>query len=415
MSKSFSFDDDVAKEFGVEEAVMIRSFQFWIDLNKANGRNLREGRTWTYNTYASLSEQFPFYDENKIRRLIESLVKQGVILKTSKFNKLKYDKTNWYAFEDECRWIKAEKDSEIPLADLPEAEGLFAQENLNNNSAAEGEENNSNSPLANLPVAQVIKVEETEIDKTLKKAIGNFASSTDEFASPTGNIARSDAASLPDQYQILNNSLPVTEEEKEENPAIFTFELLLDKKPLDAYLEGTAEKLKFNFNDLDLVNKNIQRLFRMFIKDSQPNPIHVDRVRNQLLNDMRMELPHSMCWVIIQIAFIEYPGTNKKYQDFESLMKRIAWKKNDFVQDLHTHQKRMETNAARANQSEQTKSDNQESIDQILLETADKLKRYEHKLNVRQVEEITALIKNRNYLQAQSKLIEYLEDNGAAA
>lgn len=410
MSKSFSFDEEVAKQYGVEEAVMIRSFQFWIDLNKANGRNLREGRTWTYNTYASLSEQFLFFNEDRIRRLIESLVKQGVILKTSKFNKLKYDKTNWYAFEDECKWIKTEKDSEISLADLPEAEGLFAQENINDNFIAEGGETNSNSPSAILPVAQVIKVKETEIDKKLKKAIGNSAISTDESASPTGNIARLEAANLPDQYQILNSSSTVKDEE-EKNLVINPFGLLIKKTPLDAYLDGTADKLAFDFNDPDLVNKKISQLFRLFIKDVQPIEIHTMQIGKELLDDMRPELSRKVCWVIILIVFMEYPGTDKKYQNVNSLLRKIGWKKDDFVQALHTYKQKVETTSSRIKEREQLKNNNQEAIEQILKDAADKLQRYSHKLNTRQVEEITALIKNRNYLQADAKLIEYIEQN----
>lgn len=410
MSKSFSFDEEVAKMYGVEEAVVIRSFQFWIDLNKANGRNLREGRTWSYNTYASLSEQFPFFNEDRIRRLIESLVKQGVILKTSKFNKLKYDKTNWYAFEDEYRWIKVEKDSEIPLADLPEAEGLFAQENLNNNFVAENGETNSDSPSAILPVAQVIKVKETEIDKKLKKAIGNSAISTDESASPTGKFARSEAANLPDQYQMLNSYSTVKEEEKK-NLIINPFELLIKKTTLEAYLDGTADKLTFEFNDADLVNKKICQLFRLFIKDVQPIEIHTMQISKELLDDMRPELSRKVCWVIILMAFMEYPGAEKKYQNVNSLLRKIGWKKDDFIQALHTHKQKIETATSRVKERNQSNKNNQEEIEQILKDAADKLERLRHKLKTRQVEEITTLIKNRNYLQADSKLIEYLEEN----
>lgn len=396
--------------YGVEEAVMIRSFQFWIDLNKANGRNLREGRTWSYNTYASLSEQFPFFNEDRIRRLIESLVKQGVILKTSKFNKLRYDKTNWYAFEDECRWIKAEKGSEIPLADLPEAEGLFAQENLDDNFVAENGKTNSNSPSAILPVAQVIKVKETEIDKKLKKAIGNSAISTDESASPTGKSARSEAANLPDQYQILNSSSTVKDEEKKDL-VINPFELLIKKTPLDAYLDGTADKLAFDFNDADLVSNKISQLFRLFIKDVQPIEIHTMQIGKELMDDMRPELSRKVCWVIILIAFMEFPGAEKKYQNVNSLLRKIGWKKDDFVQALHTHKQKIETATSRAKEREQNKIDNEEEINRLLKEAADRLERYKHKLKLNQVEEIILLIKNRNYIQVDVKLIEYLEEN----
>ncbi|MFA5803690.1 MAG: hypothetical protein WC879_03510 [Melioribacteraceae bacterium] len=425
MSKSFSFDEEVAKQYGVEEAVMIRSFQFWIDLNKANGRNLREGRTWTYNTYESLAEQFPFWvkkdketgleepDAGKVRRLIDSLISEGVLIKTCQFNRWKIDKTNWYAFEDESFWLKAKSVENCPLLKNADEETFF--DNLIDKSNAEGE-NEENLRLSKNADVKVNNTDLSEFptDENNNPTAEKSRREVERDRSGLSNSADVSLSKNADQYQILNSSLPDAEEEKKD-PAVFTHELLLDKKPLDAYLEGSADKLKFCFSDLDLVNKNIERIFRMFVKDSQPHPTHVDRVRNQLLNDMRPELSQKVCWIIIQIAFMEYPGTNKKYQDFESLMKRIAWKKNDFVQDLHTHNQKLETAAVRVKEREQQKNDNQEAIDQILTEAKDQLERYQHKLNARQVEEITALIKNRNYLQAQSKLIEYIEDNEAAA
>ena len=35
----YSFDSGVAKEYGVNEAIMIANFQFWIKKNKANKNN----------------------------------------------------------------------------------------------------------------------------------------------------------------------------------------------------------------------------------------------------------------------------------------------------------------------------------------------------------------------------------------
>ena len=96
----YHFKVDDAIEFGVNEAILIYNFRFWIMKNKANGRHFYEGRTWTYNNHKSLRELFPFWSEPQIKRLLESLVKKIVIIKGN-FNKNPYDKTTWYAFHDE--------------------------------------------------------------------------------------------------------------------------------------------------------------------------------------------------------------------------------------------------------------------------------------------------------------------------
>ena len=100
----YSFDIEVAKQYGVDEAIMIKNFQYWIIKNKANGINLFEGRTWTYNSVKSYTEIFPFWTHNQIDRILTSLRKQSILI-TGNFNKARYDRTRWYAFKDEATFI----------------------------------------------------------------------------------------------------------------------------------------------------------------------------------------------------------------------------------------------------------------------------------------------------------------------
>ena len=99
-----SFDIAVAKEFGVNEAVLIRNFQYWILQNKANGVNQREGRTWTYNSMKAFEELFPYLTTQAIRTALKHLQEQGVLV-TGNYNEKQFDRTLWYAFQDEQRWI----------------------------------------------------------------------------------------------------------------------------------------------------------------------------------------------------------------------------------------------------------------------------------------------------------------------
>lgn len=115
----YSFDIEVAKEFGVGEAVIIKNFQFWIMKNKANSKHLhilnivdKEGsktvmRTWTYNSVRAMQSLFPFWTEKQVRRILKSLVDQEVLI-TSNYNKTSYDRTIWYAFKDESIWLNKE-------------------------------------------------------------------------------------------------------------------------------------------------------------------------------------------------------------------------------------------------------------------------------------------------------------------
>lgn len=103
-SAVFTFDAAMAREFGVNEAILIGRLQVWIRNNFANKRNMHDGRTWTYNTRAALAMEFPYWSEDQIWRLVKSLVERGVLMKAD-YNKKAYDRTTWYAFVDEKKFL----------------------------------------------------------------------------------------------------------------------------------------------------------------------------------------------------------------------------------------------------------------------------------------------------------------------
>ena len=100
-----SFESRTAKEYGIGCAILIRNFQFWIATNQANGQNRRDNHTWSYMTMEGFCKLFPFWSKDQIRRLLTKLTESGVIIKGS-FNKNSFDRTSWYAFKDEKKWIK---------------------------------------------------------------------------------------------------------------------------------------------------------------------------------------------------------------------------------------------------------------------------------------------------------------------
>lgn len=104
----YTIDAEVAREYGVNEAIMIASLKFWIAKNRANGTNYFEGRYWTYNSIKAFIELFPFWSTQNIKTILKHLKEKGVII-SGNFNKNKYDQTLWYAFVDEEKWIGENK------------------------------------------------------------------------------------------------------------------------------------------------------------------------------------------------------------------------------------------------------------------------------------------------------------------
>lgn len=99
-----SFNVEHAAKYGLHEAILIHSFQFWISLNRSNGSHLFEDRTWSYNTYEALGREFPYWTIAQVRYAIKGLIEAGVLLKR-KLSERPDDNTNWYAFSDEATFL----------------------------------------------------------------------------------------------------------------------------------------------------------------------------------------------------------------------------------------------------------------------------------------------------------------------
>ena len=114
MNKYFVIDEQIAVKYGVNEALMISCLKFWIEKNRANDSNYYDGRYWTYNSIKALTKLFPFWSTKQIRNILQRLRDEGVII-MGNYNNSQYDRTLWYAFADEKKWLSnfTEKDTSI--------------------------------------------------------------------------------------------------------------------------------------------------------------------------------------------------------------------------------------------------------------------------------------------------------------
>jgi len=93
------FNTDLAARFGVNEAIMLENFKFWIIKNKADNKNIHEGKAWTYNSKKYYAVLYHFWTYEQVKRILASLKKQEVLI-TGNYNKHTYDRTLWYSFSD---------------------------------------------------------------------------------------------------------------------------------------------------------------------------------------------------------------------------------------------------------------------------------------------------------------------------
>lgn len=90
------FNVDMAREYGIEEAILFHHFYYWIVRNVANGEHFHDGLCWAYNSKKAFAEFFPYMNEAKILRVIKHMEDEGLIIK-GHYNSDERDKANWYA------------------------------------------------------------------------------------------------------------------------------------------------------------------------------------------------------------------------------------------------------------------------------------------------------------------------------
>lgn len=91
------FNTDIAKDYGIEESILLHHFFFWISRNAANEENFHDGLFWTYNTRESYAKFFEYMSESKIYRIIGKLVDEGLLVKGD-YNTDRWKRPTWYAF-----------------------------------------------------------------------------------------------------------------------------------------------------------------------------------------------------------------------------------------------------------------------------------------------------------------------------
>lgn len=94
-----SFDIDIAKEYGMLEAVLLKHIWFWVSKNKANGTHYHDGCFWTYMSIKAFTELFPYVSTKKIRNALAHLLELNLI-RTGNFNNSAYDRTLWYTITE---------------------------------------------------------------------------------------------------------------------------------------------------------------------------------------------------------------------------------------------------------------------------------------------------------------------------
>lgn len=157
------------KKYGESEAIMLTVLRGWLRTNRAEGRNIRDGYVWTYNSARKWADELEFWNEDKVKRLLRELEKKGAII-VGNYNKMKSDRTKWYSMEG---------------FKVTDAKGVSEQKNL-----AIGNNDNTHSAKTHNEEKQQLTIDQL----------------VESRATPHCANLPDDSGNLPDHYQYINNN-----------------------------------------------------------------------------------------------------------------------------------------------------------------------------------------------------------------
>lgn len=140
------FFPSLALAIGVDKAIIVQQLQCLVENTK--------GTKWICNSYKDLQKQFPFWSISHIRRMINDLEINGILISRN-FNKVKSDRTKWYTIN----WRKIER--------LVAAGGVGNLSGLK----VEQRDKDSNPDPANSPLNQTSNSENTVEKQSFKCSI----------------------------------------------------------------------------------------------------------------------------------------------------------------------------------------------------------------------------------------------------
>lgn len=103
-AENHQFNVGIAQKYGVEEAIIIQHFHFWLEKNEANGKNFHDGKYWTFNSAKAFSKIFPYWSAKSIARKLKNMEARGLII-SGNYNEDARDRSKWYTLSESVQCI----------------------------------------------------------------------------------------------------------------------------------------------------------------------------------------------------------------------------------------------------------------------------------------------------------------------
>lgn len=228
------------RKVGIHKALIIAYLRGWLATNANNTIANRDGRTWSFQTLDSWSENTGV-KRGTIRNHLQELRENGIVL-TGNFNRLGFDRTIWYSLADNYK--------ELVLEYAPANSNNLIEQQDNVNSTVPMEISEQMEILNN---SAAIEQEETTIQYT-----------NEEINETSNEVTRSTDQSNELENEFIKLHLAVGDFLESINPSIDSDEKLdyanLLQKIIDKYGfdDGIIMIFEFIFNNQFVEDPTIQ-------------------------------------------------------------------------------------------------------------------------------------------------------------
>ena len=276
---------ELACQVGLNEAIVLQQFHYWIEKNKATGSNFRDGYYWTYGTIQDYRDRdFRFWSFNTVKRTITSLLELGFLLKGN-FNKKKMDHTGWYAIDyaviDE--WLNENNAKQKRLSqDISDEQPNMGQ---------------SNSSCCTIPSAHNELIEQPNISQWNSPMWATPLAQSEPMEQP--NLGHA----IPENKQKINNRRLYNKTNTQRNASLAAGECVSDSEPVIGVVVDASEQLFNEFWKLYPRKESKQQAKKAWMK-LKPDQALFDMIANAL--EYRR---HTKEWLAEGGRYIPHPAT----------------------------------------------------------------------------------------------------------
>lgn len=156
-----SFDINIAKEYGITEAILLKNLYFWVKKNALNKTNAHDGRYWTFNSVKSFVGLFPYLNERQIKYALKKLRDNELII-VGNYNSDKRDRKLWYTLTDKAITLLGERLVDFVADDVTDDTNL---------SVAKGKNEQCKEQNCTTALNKKVKTDSTNLSVTLDKIV----------------------------------------------------------------------------------------------------------------------------------------------------------------------------------------------------------------------------------------------------